>query len=131
VIRGGLTMGVMLTAGVAMAADDPLAASRWKARVVVIAAPSADDPRLARQRKDLAAVQDGLRERAITVMEAVGDGAEARRQRVRLGLGEAAFRVVLVGKDGTVKRSDDRPVSPDTLFATIDAMPMRRDEMRR
>lgn len=130
-VRELLTMGVVLMAGEAAAADDPLAASRWQSRVVVIVAPSADDTRLAQQRRNLATVPDGLRERAITVMEAVGDGAEARRLRARLGLKEPAFRVFLVGKDGTIKRSDDRPVSTDALFATIDAMPMRRDEMRR
>lgn len=130
-VREVLTMGAILIAGAAAAADDPLAAHRWKARVVVIAAPTADDPRLVRQRTDLASVTNGLRERDITVMEAVGDGAEARRLRARLGLEEPAFRVLLVGKDGTVKRADERPVSPDALFATIDAMPMRRDEMQR
>jgi hypothetical protein len=123
-------MGMVLAAGAA-AADDPLAAHRWKDRVVVIAAPSAGDPHLLEQRTTLAAVPDGVREREIVVVEAVGDGRAAQRLRARLGLENAAFRVVLVGKDGTVKRSDDRPISAETLFGTIDVMPMRRDEMRR
>jgi len=41
-----------------------------------------------------------------------------------------AFRVVLVGKDGTEKRRDAEPVAARSLFDTIDAMPMRQREMR-
>jgi hypothetical protein len=39
--------------------------------------------------------------------------------------------VLLVGKDGGVKLSSSSPLSASTLFGTIDAMPMRIDEMRR
>ncbi|MCS4120976.1 hypothetical protein GGP45_001318 [Salinibacter ruber] len=41
-----------------------------------------------------------------------------------------AFRVVLVGKDGTEKRREAEPVSARSVFDTIDAMPMRQREMR-
>ena len=40
-----------------------------------------------------------------------------------------AFRVRLVGKDGGVKLDRGEPVDIPTLFALIDAMPMRRAEM--
>jgi len=130
-VRTLLTMAAVMVAGPAAATDDPLTAYRWKARVVVIASPSADDPHLMQQRATLSAMPSGLRERDIVVVEAVGDGEEARRWRARLGLPKAAFRVVLVGKDGEVKRSEARSLSAETLFETIDAMPMRRDEMRR
>ena len=39
--------------------------------------------------------------------------------------------MVLVGKDGRVKRRRDEPMPPEELWAIIDAMPMRQDEMRR
>ena len=42
-----------------------------------------------------------------------------------------AFRVLLIGKDGHVAYGGPTPVSLRTLMATIDRMPMRRDEMRR
>ena len=38
--------------------------------------------------------------------------------------------LVLVGKDGSVKYRADQ-FSPETVFATIDRMPMRRAEMNR
>ena len=39
------------------------------------------------------------------------------------------FRVILVGKDGGVKRQDTTPVRATTIFEQIDAMPMRQQEM--
>ena len=130
-VRGLLLMGVGLVINPASAAEDPLAIHRWTNRIVVISAPGPDDPLLARQRALLAAVPDGVRARDLVVLEAVGAGAEARRLRARLGLPDAAFRVVLVGKDGGAKRNAATPLPAETLFATIDAMPMRRDEAKR
>ena len=43
--------------------------------------------------------------------------------------GAPAFRVRLVGKDGGVKLDQATPIEVTTLFALIDAMPMRRAEM--
>jgi hypothetical protein len=40
------------------------------------------------------------------------------------------FRVRLVGKDGGVKLDSSTPVAADALFALIDAMPMRRQEVK-
>jgi hypothetical protein len=41
------------------------------------------------------------------------------------------YVAVLVGKDGFEKLRSDQAISNETLFATIDAMPMRQREMRR
>lgn len=130
-VRSLLVAGVVLVSNPASAAGDPLAVHRWKARIVVISAPGPGDPRLARQRALLAAVPEGLRDRDLVVLEAVGASAGARGLRARLGLPDGAFRVVLVGKDGGAKRNAATPLPAETLFAAIDAMPMRRDEMRR
>ncbi len=48
----------------------------------------------------------------------------------RFGVPENAFRVVLVGKDTTAKSRFDQPVDPARIYGQIDAMPMRRQEMR-
>ncbi|MGU3538170.1 DUF4174 domain-containing protein [Methylobacterium sp. A54F] len=109
---------------------DRLEGYRWKARVLVLSAPEAGDPRLGAQREALASARAGTAERALVVIEAVGPGAEAVALRRHLGLPEDAFRAVLVGKDGGAKLSAAEPIPPQKLFATIDAMPMRRDEMR-
>ena len=36
----------------------------------------------------------------------------------------------LIGKDGGIKQTYKKPVSPDDLFRTIDSMPMRKQEMK-
>ncbi len=56
--------------------------------------------------------------------------AAARGLRERFDVPRGAFRVVLVGKDGTEKRRAPKPVPARSLFDTIDAMPMRQREMR-
>lgn len=41
-----------------------------------------------------------------------------------------AFEVFLIGKDGGIKLKSDQVLANEKLFSTIDAMPMRRNEMR-
>ena len=40
------------------------------------------------------------------------------------------FLLVLVGKDGTVKRRENEPVDASKIYDQIDSMPMRKREMR-
>ena len=127
--RTALGLGlVALTAGAASAG--PLDAYRDRARVLVLSAPDAADAQLKAQRAALGPVRGGLAERDLVVLDAIGPGAEAHALRAALGLPAHDFRVVLVGKDGGAKLTAAAPIPPQTLFDTIDAMPMRRAEMR-
>lgn len=117
--------------GIAEAAENPLARYRWSARVVVISAPGPDDASLIAQRAILAKAGTGLEDRDLVIVEAVGETREAVALRRRLGLPAGAFRAALIGKDGGVKRVEAAPLPVHDLYDTIDAMPMRRDEMRR
>ncbi|MCJ2142210.1 DUF4174 domain-containing protein [Methylobacterium sp. E-066] len=117
-----------LTTGAAMAG--PLDAYRWRSRVLVLSAPDAADADLRAQRAALGPMRGGAAERDLVVLEAVGTGAEARALRAQLSLPADEFRAVLVGKDGGAKLTAAAPIPPQTLFATIDAMPMRRGEMQ-
>lgn len=112
------------------AARDPLASLRGRTRVLVVSAPIEADPALAAQRLALASARTGLAERDLVVMEAVGEGPEATALRRRLDLPAGSFRAVLIGKDGGPKLDSAEPIPPQRLFSTIDAMPMRRDEMQ-
>ncbi|KTS02606.1 MULTISPECIES: DUF4174 domain-containing protein [Methylobacterium] len=127
-------LGLGLAATTAMAAAaapaGPLDGFRDRARVLVLSAPEAGDAQLRAQRAALASVRAGVAERDLVVLEAVGSGAEARTLRERLGLPADSFRAVLIGKDGGAKITAAAPIAPQRLFATIDAMPMRRTEMR-
>lgn len=92
-----------------------LAAQRWQQRVVVIDTPTTDDATFQAQAAALLPAWEGLRERDVLMLTRTG--AEA-------------FQFRLIGKDGGVKLTAAQPVTLDKLFAIIDAMPMRRAEMR-
>lgn len=116
---------------VAPAKADPLAGLRWKSRVLILVAPSSHDDELRIQRKNLEAASGGMFERNVILMEAVGDGHQARQLRKRLATDGQEFRVFLVGKDGNVAFAANDPLVVQEIFGRIDAMPMRRDEMQK
>ena len=126
----GTALGLGLAALTATASAAPLDTFRDRARVLVLSAPNAADAQLRAQRAALGPVRDGVAERDLVVLEAIGSGTGARALRAALGLPADSFRAVLVGKDGGAKLTAATPIPPQRLFSTIDAMPMRRAEMR-
>lgn len=55
--------------------------------------------------------------------------ADAARLGVRFAVDPQEFAVLLIGKDGTVKRRDRQPIQPEDLFSSIDAMPLRQHKL--
>lgn len=110
-----------------------LRAGRDQRRFLLVGAPSAEHLDFKRQKALLAAAADQLQARDIRVLDVFYDQLSPadRQQAQRLGLRPPAFGVVLVGKDGGVKRTSATPLMPDDLFGTVDKMPMRQQEMRR
>ncbi|RSK51479.1 DUF4174 domain-containing protein [Hymenobacter rigui] len=111
-----------------------VSAARWQWRILLLCAPEPDNAALLRQRRLLAPVQPQLTARDLLVREVVYDqlsAADLRYLRERLGVKTSGFVVLLLGKDGGVKRRETTPLLPAQLFSTIDAMPMRQQEMRR
>jgi hypothetical protein len=114
---------------------------KWKYRPLVVFADSEANAALAEQRRMVAASRASLAERNVVVIWVVGDkvsaefgprpGASARTLRARYGAAKGGFRAVLVGKDGGTKLNSASPLGTGALYATIDAMPMRQNEMRR
>lgn len=124
------------------AASFDLARYRDRRRVLVLFAPAAADRALAAEDAALRERAAGLADRdlvVVRVLEAGGSAAEGRpldagdaaalRRRLRAEPGR--FTAVLVGKDGHVALRAHAPVVAGRLFPAIDAMPMRRDEVRR
>jgi Domain of unknown function (DUF4174) len=112
-------------------ANDPLAEHRWRSRVVVIFGARPGDPLVAQQRRIIATMGAGARERNVVLIELLGSTRVTSAMRARLCVPEAGFHAVLVGKDGEPKLSSFEPISASELTRTIDAMPMRKQEMRR
>ena len=127
-----------LTAGPAEAA--PLDKYRWKRRLLLVFAPVKPHPSLVVQRQRLKDTAAGLKEREVTVIEVVQDSVfvdgklaielNAKSLRREFDTTIVEFTVVLIGKDGGEKLRRDAPVQTEELFRTIDAMPMRQQEMR-
>ena len=108
----------------------PLDDLRLKSRVLVVVAPG-EDSSATEQRQIYRTSEQGMSERAIVLVEALGDGDRARQIRMRLGADGNRFQVYLIGKDGHTAFSSKAPVPADDLFAKVDAMPMRQQEMKR
>jgi hypothetical protein len=136
----GCFFGGVLTAE-AQASNKPAAsvatllkASRWQKRVLLLCAPTATDAALLRQRQLLAPARSDLDARDLLVREAVFDNLSAADKKYvteTLRTSGASFTVLLIGKDGGAKRRETEPVTPGSLFKTIDVMPMRRQEMKK
>ena len=99
------------TAGLAL---PDLAAHQWKHRVLIIDTPSMQSTPYLQQISAFDAAAASLKERDLQVITQTS---------------APAFRVRLVGKDGGVKLDRDTPMTTDALFALIDAMPMRQEEL--
>jgi len=131
----------LLPGGAPAAGDDPLRALRWQHRVLLMFAPGAADARAADFERMVAARACDLDDRDVVVGRvyatgpsrlgdaALGAGAAADIRREH-AVAEDAFSVVLLGKDGGAKLRESAVPDPDSVFALIDAMPMRIDEMR-
>ncbi len=121
---------------------------RWRRRLLLLGAPTEGNGAFNEQLGVIRAAADGFLERDMTVIALIGGrvvrllGAgdpiaqegrppAVRPASIRTVIGSVdQFSATLVGKDGDVKRRWTAPVSANALFAVIDAMPMRRGEMR-
>ena len=135
-----LALALTLASSPVLAAAD-LAAVQWKNRVLVLFG-DADNAQYGEQQGLLEAVRDGLAARDMLVLGVTGQSVatlfgnvsgfdvDAVRN-IADGISDEPFEAVLIGKDGGIKQRWSTPVSPEALFAIIDAMPMRASEMRR
>lgn len=134
---------ILLDSVHAYAASESFALSdlRWKKRVLVISAPDETNEDLARQLVEIENSAGEFSDRDMTLITMLSDGLstvdqeridddDAAELRERLRMDESAFALRLVGKDGSVKLSSDTPTPMAEIYALIDGMPMRRQEMR-
>ncbi|WP_228282638.1 DUF4174 domain-containing protein [Rubrobacter tropicus] len=108
---------------------DP-ASYRGKNRLFLIFTPSGTDEEYVRQRDLLQDRQAEFEDRDLITQTFFDDTTGADAARAQFGIEGGSFAVVLVGKDGGEKFRASEPVGPRDLFDRIDAMPMRRREMR-
>jgi hypothetical protein len=114
---------------------------RWQNRLLLVFAPDADGALYRRQQEMLLVAECGLNERDVVVISVLKDVVSTKERpaapvsaddlRDAYDVLPHDFRVVLIGKDGGVKLRQDEPILAADLFALIDSMPMRKQEMRR
>ena len=112
---------------------------RWQNRLLLVFAPDADSALYRRQQEMLLVAERGLNERDMVIIFVIRDAVSTNGRpaaavaavdlRDAYGVLPREFRVVLIGKDGGVKLRQEEPISAADLFALIDSMPMRKQEM--
>ena len=120
-----------------------LQSMRDRSRPVLIFAPS-DTPQLRSQLQILSQDPSQLQQRDIILVPVLSSGphdeaspvifpmssSDQLAARKHFHIAPNEFTVLLIGKDGGEKFRSHQPISAQKLFSLIDAMPMRRQEMR-
>jgi hypothetical protein len=112
--------------GPVSAADVTIEQFLWDRRPIVVFADTANDPLFRRQMDAIERDLDVLGERDVVV---IIDADPAARSAVRQRLRPRGFSLVLMDKDGEVKRRMPQPQTVREITRTIDRFPLRRQEM--
>lgn len=100
-------------------------------RALLVFAPSDQAPLYKQQVAILRAHTAEMNDRDLIAVPVLGQANEQLELRRRFHIAPSNFTVILIGKDGGEKLRRHIPISVEDLERNIDAMPMRRDEMRR
>jgi len=114
---------------------------QWKNRLLFLFAPNRNHPLFEALHKSLAAQKTEAADRDLVVFEILESGPSSmntnyldpqagQKLRDKFDVQRGRFAVILVGKDGGIKLNRREPTQLADIFALIDAMPMRQDEMR-
>lgn len=117
-----------------------LATYQWQNRLILIFSPGAEDSLYLHQLEELQAAGKGLQERDLLVFHIFPDRvllpngtylgeAEAQSLREHFTIPGQEMVALLMGKDGGEKLRSRELLTTKRLFQTIDAMPMRQNEM--
>ncbi|WP_339793836.1 MAG: DUF4174 domain-containing protein [Imperialibacter sp.] len=121
---------------------DPLEQFAWKNRIVLVFHSESNAEigveQVALFKKQQKEFDD--RDLVLGVIDSGGNGAidgasigakDAATLQQTFNPANSDFLIVLIGKDGGVKLKEQTVVPVETIFDLVDAMPMRRAEMRR
>ena len=136
----GLILMAWLTVIEARAAAPYLSDYTWEKRPLLLFARSQNDTRLQQTVQALSQRQCDLEDRDMIIGIIVEQGqsrlnnqpittSRATELRDRYQIDPGQFSVILIGKDGGEKERIHTVPDLDSIFALIDGMPMRQDEM--
>lgn len=122
------TMTDVVTAGIGPFSADGLALADllWVRRPLVVFADTPNDPAFQRQMQRISANIAELERRDVIV---ITDTDPAARTAIRQKLRPRGFSLVIMDKDGEVKRRNPAPWDVREITNAIDRFPLRRQEM--
>ena len=114
---------------------------KWKNRLLFIFAPEEGDSIFQALQSEISTQPDEISERDLVVFKIFETGPSYQQNiqidtrtaaaiRTKFAAPPGQFTCILVGKDGGIKLRQDSQVKLEKVFNLIDAMPMRREEMR-
>ena len=135
--RGVILISILVIGSVSIAQE--LDHARWQERLLILVAPSADDPAVVLQKQALRDAGDAVAERRLRIIELYSkpDSADARQLppeqqraiRKSLGIASDDRQLILLGLDGGIKRRAPLATPLRKILQQIDGMPMRRQEI--
>ena len=137
-----LLIGMMVSVASGKGEDQvDLSSNQGKNRLLMLFAPSENDPMYQSFKEQLQIRTQEIRDRDLVTFHAFegGDGRLDDRPlhreqvlslRKLFSIKRGQCTVILIGKDGEVKFREQLPVDLSDILAVIDAMPMRQREMR-
>ncbi len=131
---------IMILNSAGMKAQD-ISDHKWENRLVLILTDQTDNENCRKQVEELKNHQDGVNERKILVYCITPESFKTGLSDEKWQKAETVYNrykktdsqpeIILIGLDGGVKLRANEFLSAQELFATVDAMPMRRQEMKR
>jgi hypothetical protein len=139
-----LMMVALLSIGsrhISLANSLDLSQFQWKNRLLFLFAPNRNHPLLEPLHKSLADQKTEAADRDLVIFEILESGPSsmntnyldpqaAQKLRDKFNVQRGRFAVILLGKDGGIKLNRRDQTQLADIFTLIDAMPMRREEIR-
>jgi hypothetical protein len=135
--------GILMTANLSAQMEEnfDLLDYRWNNRVLLVFSPNNTYTDLTSTLDMVQKNKNGFKDRDLKVFQVLknigsssGDQVlqnnDAQNMRDQFNVASSEFRVILIGKDGAEKMRSEQAIGKEKLFEVIDAMPMRRLEMK-
>ena len=116
-----------------------LSSIQWKNRVLLVMSENPNDPLVKQQASLFSQDAEEMKERKLILLQVfpefylMGGDSAIRRASAEVYFdyksAKKSFELILIGLDGDEKMRRAELIRPEDLYAIIDAMPMRRNEM--
>lgn len=114
---------------------------RWKNRIILVFNSTLEIEMFEMQISELKRYEEGLKERKLLIYQIKPDTYNIgldEKDHWQSGVAlyetfnpkQKAFKIILIGLDGSIKLEQTQFLSAQKLFSIIDAMPMRRAELK-